>query len=182
MHKLSHRPAEGWVPHSFEAIYTVAQMGEGERISAGIPSGNSSAFVRLVSCLEPPYLLLYVLHTPRGEAAAGRYQSPPIQMQDLSEFIARFGAFLCADARFDIWAHSPSERATVAWDRHNQIFAYGPLERFVLELKALGFVEGEASVSFAHAHHYRQEFDEDARELLKAFNWSYSELRAEDKQ
>jgi hypothetical protein len=70
----------------------------------------------------------------------------------------------------------------VVWDRHNQLFADGPLEKFLSELKAYGFSEGVVDVSFSHQHHYRQEFDEQAAAVFSAFEWSYSPLRAEDAQ
>lgn len=94
----------------------------------------------------------------------------------------RFGGYLSADARFDLWAHSVAEQATVVWDRHNQLFAYGPLDKFSSQLNALGFTDGDASISFSHLHHYRQEFDADATALLEYFTWSHSPLRPEDEQ
>jgi hypothetical protein len=96
--------------------------------------------------------------------------------------MAQFGAYLSSDARFDLWAYSPTERATVVWDRHNQLFAYGPLEKFTTQLKALGFYGGKADVPVPHQHHYRQEFDVQAAQLLAAVAWSYSPLRPEDEQ
>ena len=182
MYKLSHRVGDNWVPHSHKPVYMVDSLGQTRRILAGIPGGEPAPFTRLVSCLEPLYFLLYVLHTPRGESAAGRYQSTQVSLEQFHAFIDRFGAYLSADSRFDLWAHSPAEQATVVWDRHNQLFAYGPLDKFAAELDALGFAEGNASISFPHQHHYRQEFDADAKTLLSYFSWSYSPLRPEDEQ
>lgn len=182
MHKLSHAIADSWMPFSHAPVYAVVPMDGGERVLAGVPGGDPSPFTHLVSCLEPPYFLLYVLHTPRGEGDAGRYQSPPVSLQQLQEFMHRFGSYLASDARFDIWAHSAAEQATVVWDRHNQLFAYGPIEKFSSELNSLGFIAGDASVSFAHQHHYREELDADARALLAYWAWSYSPLRPEDEQ
>lgn len=182
MYKLSHAIADRWLPHSHGAVYAVSQMNGGERILAGVPAGDPSPFNRLVSCLEPPYCLLYVLHTPRGEGDAGRYQSLPISLEQFQAFMCRFGSYLASDARFDIWAHSSAEHATVVWDRHNQLFAYGPLAKFSSELNALGFTAGDASISFLHQHHYRAEFDADAQALLASRPWSYSPLRPEDEQ
>jgi len=178
MHKLSHCIAGDWVPYSHEALYEMAPT----RILAAAPGGDPGPFSRLVRCLTPPYLLLYVLHTPRGEAAAGRYQSPDVSRQQFEEFMQRFGRYLSADARFDFWAHAPAEQATVVWDRHDQLFAYGPLARYAAELDALGFRRGDARIVSPHQHHYRQEFDADARALLAYFCWTHSPLRAEDEQ
>ena len=132
--------------------------------------------------MQPPYLLLYILHTPRGEGEPGRYQSAELSATDLQALMARFGAYLSSDARFDLWAYSPSEDATVVWDRHNELYAYGPLARFSEELRALGFFSGSISTPAPHQHHYRQELDAPASELLAALEWSHSPLRPEDEQ
>jgi len=132
--------------------------------------------------MAPPFYLLYVLHTPRGEGAAGRYQSPAIEASDLRQFLARHARYLSADARFDLWAHSPAEGATVIWDRHDQLFAYGPLSRYEHVLKSLGFAPGKVEVPSPHQHFYRAELDGDAAGVLEAFSWFHSPLREEDEQ
>ncbi len=183
MHKLSHQVAGEWVPHSHQPNFSlISKDNVAPKIVAGIPSGDPALFARLVECLEPPYFLLYVLHTPRGEAEAGRYESPPVSIEQFREFVNQFGSYISADARFDVWAHSSAEQATVVLDRHNQLFAYGPIEKFMSTLKSYGFSEGLVDVSFPHQHHYRQEFDERAAAVLDAFEWAYSPLRTEDEQ
>jgi len=182
MHKLSHFISDSWEPYSHRAVYRVTPQEGAGRILAGIPGGVSLPFVRLVGSLEPPYFLLYVLHTPRGEGEAGRYQSPPLSQAQFQGFMQRFGAYLSSDARCDIWAHSAQDQATVVWDRHNQLFAYGPLARYCAELDALGFTEGDASIPVPHQHHYRQEFDAEAKEILESLPWTFSPLQPEDEQ
>lgn len=182
MHKLSHAVGDAWPPHSHEAIYSVLPMDEGARILAGAPGGDPAPFERLVACMEPPYLLLYILHTPRGQGEAGRYQSDEVSPEQFQRFMAQFGTYLSSDARFDIWAHSPEENATVVWDRHNRLFAYGPIDRFSAALNALGFSEGEPMVPSPHQHHYWPAFDMDAAALLDYFAWTHSPLRDEDEQ
>jgi hypothetical protein len=183
MHKLSHLQGSEWVAHSHRPNYALPEKSaQLQCLTAAVPSGDSVVFERLVASLQAPYLLLYVLHTPRGEGEPGRYQSPELSRSELHAFIAQFGAYLSADARFDLWAYSPEEQATVVWDRHNQLFAYGPLGRFVSELRALGFEEGKVEVPVPHQHHYRAECDVLAKELLCAQPWSHSPLHPEDEQ
>jgi len=183
LYKLGHIISGAWVEHSFPPVYRVSQSNEQvQRLVAGVPAGDSEVFRRLVTCLEPPYSLLYVLHTPRGEGDAGRYQSPALPLGEFKAFVSRFKRFLSQDARFDIWARSATEQATVVWDRHNQVFAYGPLHRFESELRALGFSRGNLEVPIPHEHHYRAELDVLARELIRAFRWAYSPLLPEDEQ
>ena len=62
------------------------------------------------------------------------------------------------------------------------MFASGPIACFEQRLKAIGFNNGNPTTDFPHQHHYRQEYDADARALLQELDWNYSELRAEDEQ
>jgi hypothetical protein len=183
MHKLSHLVAEEWQPHSHQAFFRHAVVaGDTHRIEAVVPHGDASVFEALTSCMEPPYLLLYILHTPRGKGAAGRYTSTEMSCDDFRRFIANFKDYLQADGRFDLWSHSPSDGSTVVWDRHNQLYAYGNLPQFSSQLRTLGFAEGEIAPLGAHMHHYRAAFDSDARALLDFCPWHHSELRPEDEQ
>jgi len=183
MYKLSILVGDSWLEHSHPRIFQCGNSSSGaSRVETCSPSGDSLIFQRLAQCLEPPYFLLYILHTPRGEAEAGRYQSPKLSADQFRDFIDKFGAFLAADSRFDIWAYSPAANATVAWDRHNLLFAYGPQESFITTLRALGFGDGKPEVAIPHQHHYRKEMDGQASQLLAAYDWAYSPLREEDKQ
>ncbi len=183
MHKLDWQPAEEWVPHSHAPIFTTeTTSAQTSRLVAGAPGGDASVLLRLVECLTPPFFVLYVLHTPRGEGEPGRYQSPQLELGALQSFVSRFASFFAGDARFDLWVHSPSAQGTVIWDRHNLVYGYGPIECFSGALGLLGFSEGKPSVPNPHMHRYRQELDEDAKALLSAYAWQYSPLRPEDEQ
>jgi hypothetical protein len=138
--------------------------------------------LRLARVLAPPYRLLYVLHTPRGEGAAGRYQSGDVDAAQLEAFLRRFAGYLAADARFDLWIHSMADGGTIVWDRHDQFFAYGTLDAFEAALGELGFGRADALVLPAHSHHYRASFDDEAQAVLAALEWSWSPLRPEDEQ
>lgn len=183
MHKLDWQPAEEWVPHSYPPIFTTeTTSAQTPRFVAGVPGGDASVLLKLVERLTPPFFVLYVLHTPRGEGDPGRYQSPQLELGALQSFISRFAAFFAGDARFDLWIHSPSSKGTIVWDRHNLIYGYGPVERFSRALSSLGFSEGRPTVPGPHIHHYRQELDGDAKALLSAYSWQYSPLHPEDEQ
>lgn len=181
--KLSTREDGVWVTHSPPATFrTEVMRGGGTRLVTAVPAGDAATFQSLAGSLEAPCMLLYVLHTPRGEGSAGRYQSPPLSSSELASFLTRYAAFLTDDARFDLWVHSPSEQATVVWDRHNLIYAYGPIERFVSTLTMRGFVEGDPGVHVEHMHHYREVFDRDAAAVLGALAWRHSPLQPSDEQ
>jgi hypothetical protein len=177
MHRLSHLVDETWQPYRHPRLFSA-----GERVLAGVPDSDPEVFGRMLSCLSEPFHLLYVLHTPRGEAEPARYQSPLMSASEVEGFLVRFWHYLSSDSRFDLWAHSPSNGGTVVWDRHDQLFAYGPVEQFSSVLRSLGFREGTTCVPSPHQHHYRAEMDCAARELMESINWSSSPLRPEDEQ
>ncbi len=183
MHKLSYLQGSDWVEHSYAPVFTeTVTNGGAKRIFAGVPGSDPLPFEQLVLSLEPPYLLLYILHTPRGGGKQGRYQSPELTAEQLRDFMAKFGGYLSSDARFDIWAFSPSQKTTIVWDRHNQLYAYGSLDQLSAVLRALGFVNGTAEIPSPHAHNYHKEFDSKADELLAEFAWYWTPLRPEDEQ
>lgn len=182
-YKLGHLVSGEWTEHHHLPVFHLSESGgRPERIVAGVPSDGGKVFSRLVSAMNPPYLLLYVLHTPRGEGAPGRYQSPELSADEFKNFYAVFSEYLSSDARFDIWAHAPEEGSTVVWDRHNLVYAYGPIELFKAVLEDLRFQEGDPTVPSPHEHYYRPEFDAKAREILEWFKWAPSPLQPEDAQ
>lgn len=178
MDKVSRLVNNECVKHSFARVFAVQET----RIAGGVPDGDPRVFEALSTVLSEPYCLLYVLHTPRGEAPSGRYQSQPITRDELVGFLRKYGEFLSSDARFDIWVHSLKDNGTVVWDRHNHFFAYGPISSFSEHLIRAGFHEGALEPLGAHCHHYRAEFDAVAAELMTAFDWQHSALREEDVQ
>lgn len=183
MHKLSVQEGNDWVEHSHPAVFCRQSIeGNVVRLAVGVPAGDSEVLRRLLACMKPPLYLLYVLHTPRGEGDPGRYQSPALGEHEVLSFLAEFAGLLGSDARHDVWVHSPEGSATLVWERHNVIYAYGPIGSFESALIQLGFGTGKIGVDFPHQHHYRAEYDEAARAVLTRFNWSYSALRPEDEQ
>ena len=183
MHKLGALRGDAWVEHSFPPVLRRNTTKSGTtRITAGVPSGEVSVFAKLLCATEPPYQLLYVLHTPRGEGEAGRYQSPDLNGSQLRDFLLKYRDLLMYDSRFDLWGRSAPDQATLVWDRHSILYAYGPLDLFESELRSLGYSVGDVDASFPHQHYYRAELDHLAKDLLASFNWSVTPLRPEDHQ
>ena len=182
--KLHHRPANRWVEHVHPPIFARETTSAGtERLVAGLPVHQAAAiFTQLAGLTAPPYTLLYVLHAPRGEGEPGRYQSPDLDLAEFRAFMRRFGRYLAADGRHDLWVHSREANATLVWDHHNLLYAYGPLDRFAEALAARGFGPGRPSLDFEHVHHFRARFDGAAAELLARYEWLMTPLREGDYQ
>jgi hypothetical protein len=98
-------------------------------------------------------------------------------------FLHQFGRFLCEDSRHDLWLRSHDDDATIVLDRHNLIYAYGPLQALEAVLKSLGVRESESpTVPDPHTHHYHQEWDQTEEEILRHFDWHLKPLRPADVQ
>lgn len=153
-----------------------------ERVRIGPRGGQRYLFGTLASVLGPPYKLLYLLHTSRTDAELGRYESPWLEDAELTSFLDRFGQFIAEDARHDLWVLGGGGSGTIVWDRHDLVYAYGPIPTYVMMLESAGFREGWPTWPVPHAHCYNPEWDEAEREILRAFDWNRTPLRPEDEQ
>jgi len=69
----------------------------------------------------------------------------------------------------------------LVYDRHNVIYAYGPVERFIATLELEGLTESkEVRFPNPHAHNYHAEFDSHETAILKNEQWTLSPLRPGD--
>lgn len=183
MFRLGHCVDGQWGRYSHPPVFKITSTSDCRgKIFATAPGSDPLALVTLAERLTPPFVLLYVLHTPRGEGEAGRYQSEPIDWAEFQHFVSDFGSLLSSDGRFDLWLHSPADQATVVWDRHDLIHAYGPIDAMAEALRELGFEDGQPAIPVPHEHHYRAECDAMAGALLASREWRYSPLREEDEQ
>jgi hypothetical protein len=183
-YKLGMLQDDQWVEYSHPPVFERQDMagGHGERLHVGVPGGDPEIIRSLLQCLEAPFFLLYILHTPRGEGEPGRYQSPELAQEQVEAFLSRYANFLQSDGRFDLWAHSATSGGTIVWDRHNIVYAYGPLDCYETQLRRLDFVTGSPTIAVPHQHHYRAEFDADARAILEEWSWCRTSLQPQDEQ
>jgi hypothetical protein len=122
--------------------------------------------------------VLWVLHTPRAATPPGRYQSPPLEIREVVAFLECFAAFLENDARSDVWVLS-QEPATIVYENHDLIYAYGPLDRFERVLRNRGFESGKISIPSPHAHNDHAEFDSAEKAVAGALDWRVTPLQPE---
>jgi hypothetical protein len=148
------------------------------------PSGDHADLVlALASGFTSEFKILYVLHTPRGGSRPGRYESAAVGESQLAAFFKRFGAFFAGDGRHDIWVHAADDSSTIVWDRHDLLYAYGPLPDFEAVLERYELRPGPAvQIPSPHSHTYHAEWDAAERELVHVFDWRVTPLRETDQQ
>lgn len=138
-------------------------------------------FARFDAAFSRAFLLLYVLVVSRGRSEPGRYQSEQLSRGQLDSLFQQFGQFWDGDGRHSVWVRS-SDDGMLVYDRHNLIYAYGPLQLFKSILEDFGYTfTPSISLDFAHQHSYHEEFDHLERELTTRFADRRSDLREGDK-
>jgi hypothetical protein len=181
MFKLGQFVDGEWIEYSHPPVFFRQMMrGNVECLNVGVPGGDVEVLRTLVGCTEPPYYVLYVLLITRGEGQLGRYQSPWLDRDQLNSFLTRYQGYFSSDGRFALWVHSRASNATLVWDHHNWLYAYGPLSCYEERLRAIGFGPGSLKIPVPHQHSYRQECDADAAAIMAHFDWSHSELQPGD--
>jgi hypothetical protein len=56
----------------------------------------------------------------------------------VEKFLNEFGRFVREDSRHDLWVRSHDDDATIVLDRHNLIYAYGPLDELDTAITGCG--------------------------------------------
>lgn len=167
-----HEDGVGQVIHRHPHRWRREPAGTGERLVAAPNRDFLDLFLALCECVQPPYAVLYVLSVPRG-SEPGRYQLEGwLTHQELREFLEPYRDFLQGDARHHLWIHSQDSSATLVYDKHDLIYAYGPLERYLTTLESFGLQEGDFELPFPHYHNYFPEFDAMERAIIQENRWA----------
>jgi hypothetical protein len=177
----------GWIPknerrYDYPDVYAFEQTSGPTRLVIAPSANQVSILIDLLQLMSEPVGILYVLAVPRGGSEAGRYQTAsPVSKAQAEEFLKSFKEYFEYDGRHDIWVASMSGSDQLVYDRHNVIYAYGPLPEFetVLLARGLGKVEVVRFPS-PHTHNYHAAFDQDERNLLRRWRWKRSPLRESD--
>jgi hypothetical protein len=173
----SHGPPTGPdQEHTYNRLFTVEQTTGPERLKIGADCDAVRLLVDLVSCMQQPLRVLYVLHVSRTDAEPARYESPPVTYEELVQFTSSFCEFFQRDARQDLWVGSRDTSDLLVLDRHALLYAYGPLERYADVLHEAGYKEGTIEIPVPHTH---PKFDSDEEQVLQYFTWIKSPLRGD---
>lgn len=118
-----------------------------------------------------------MLIVPRTGRPAGRYQSPGLDLGDLAAFLATFRDFLEHDGRHNLWIGCQASRAQLVYDRHNVVYAYGPLPRFEAYLRSHEYRPASLTLPEPHVHHYWEDFDLVEERLFNYLAWTHHPLQ-----
>jgi hypothetical protein len=176
------RAGEKDASHQYHNVFERQRLADRqERLRIGPSRGHVDLMVELVECLPEPLRLLYILIEPHGDRhRPGRYEAASgMSFEETEAFLREFGDFLQSDGRHHLWVASPGH-GTVIYDRHDMLYAYGPLDRFVSVLRANGLHEGPLVIPVPHRHGHHSEFDEAETRLLSRLQWIQSPLRDGD--
>ena len=171
-----------WLAHDYGKVYSTELTKDGtKRLRIGVSYDGSEILRTLSRTLTEPFFLLYVVVVARGGSEQGRYQSEELSHKELDALFDRYSEFWDGDGRHSVWLRSEADDTTLVYDRHNLIYAYGPIQRFELVLETLGYKETpKVSLSFEHQHHYYPEFDALAEELTAKLAERRSDLQPGD--
>jgi hypothetical protein len=181
LNKFESQVGEEWVPHRYPKTFVREKTTGAVRLKIAASDHGAQLLLQLASVLDGPFTPLYVLLVPRGGGTEGRFQGPWMDRTELHDFIQRFGPFFEQDGRHHIWLFSDKEKATIVYDQHDVIFAYGPTDSYVRLLESMGYSEGE-NLAFPapHGHCYHPAFDEEERALTSSADWRHTPLRQGD--
>ena len=125
--------------HRHRNVFERQRFSDGqERLRIGPSRGHVDLMIELVECIPEPLRLLYILVMARGRDQSGRYEAASgMSFDDTEIFLKEFADFLQSDGRHHLWVASPGF-GTIVYDRHDVLYAYGPLDKFVGVLQAKG--------------------------------------------
>lgn len=158
--------------------------GGGRRLMIAPLNGQTKVLAALLNSMTGPLWVLYVLVVPRGRGEPGRYQCRAPQTASAVEtFLSEFSKFLERDGRHNLWIASESGSETLIYDRHNVIYAYGPLTSRRLILATKGFHEvPDIRLPSPHSHHYHANLDPEEARLLAYWDWHRTPLKESDEE
>jgi hypothetical protein len=168
----------GWIlneerRYEYPNIFAVQQTSGAARLVIAPSANHISILLDLLQVMSEPFGILYVLVVPRGGNEPGRYQTAnPVSREQTEQFVKRFSDYFGKDGRHDVWVGSMSGSGQLVYNRHNVIYAYGPLPEFEKVLLSRGLTNVEA-VRFPspHTHNYHAAFDQDEQDVFRYWNW-----------
>ena len=169
--------------YDYGMVYMLESYPAYTRLKIGASTDGVDLLLRLSDTLEAPFFCLYVLVVSRSATEAGRYQSPWIESKaELTDFLLDYKGLLETDGRHHLWISAPDLGATLVYDRHNVLYAYGPLDKISASLEAMGYRAENFELPFPHAHYFHAENDGKVEALLQHWDWQHFPLQEADEE
>jgi hypothetical protein len=164
-------------PHVFERIRTKGV----ERLIIAPRGDHIDLMMDLGRVLPEPFGILYVLVVSRSDRPPARYQSAsPSSRDEMETFLSEFREFFEGDGRHHLWVTSLESNATLVYDRHELIYAYGPLDAFEQVLRSRGLGAGHVPPPQTHQHSYNAKYDKEEDRIMKYWSWIPFPLQPSD--
>jgi len=180
-HKFSDQVLPGAASYVYPNVWAVEKTTGPERLVIAPSLDQVGLMIELSRILPEPFGILYVLLVSRCGNEPSRYQSPyPCARDEMESFVGHFQEYFESDGRHHIWITSLPESATLVYDNHNVLYAYGPLERYQKILSRSGLNEGSVRFPVPHTHNYNAEFDDHEKKVLAHWDWRRYPLVAGD--
>ena len=166
--------------YDYGNIYQLEETENYIRLKIGASVHQIQLMLELSACLEAPYFCLYVLVTPRdGILEEGRYQSPLIESHEaLVDFLLDFKEPIETDGRHHVWIGNANNDGLIIYDKHNVIYTYGQVDRFLSVLHTHGRKHEVFNFPCPHGHYFHDENDGAIRNMLTYWDWQHFPLVA----
>jgi hypothetical protein len=129
-----------FIPYRYSNCWDIENTTGPERLVIGPESSQVELLLKLAQTLAEPFGILYVLLVSRKDHEPARYQCPyPCDRGEMESFFRTFTDFFESDGRHHVWLTSLTDSSTLVYDKHNVIYAYGPLPQFERVLDSRGF-------------------------------------------
>ena len=182
-HKFSDKILPGSVPYTYLNVWAIETTTGPDRLIIAPSADHVGLMIESATVLPEPFGILYLLLVSRCDNSTGRYQAPyPCARDEMESFLQQFREYFELDGRHHIWITSLPASATLVYDNHNVIYAYGPLEEYKRILSRRGVNEGTVRFPVPHTHNYNAEFDEQEKNVLAFWDWHRSALMEGDDQ
>ncbi|MGR3811012.1 hypothetical protein [Jiulongibacter sp. NS-SX5] len=167
--------------YHYDKIYEEEKTTVGGRLKIGAGQDQTMLLGDLLTCLEPPLFVLYVLIIDCDGFKSGRYESPVLQTRnDALSFLNNFKDYLESDGRHHLWVGTSDGTGQLIYDQHDVIFAYGPIDRFKEHLNKECFKETEFDFPFPHVHNFHSENNKELKRLMNFWDWERYDLEEGD--
>ena len=168
--------------HVYENIYDIITYGNGTKCLRITASGSlSDLMVKLGALVRGNWYVLYTLLTSHSGNRPGRYQG--IEIENFEGIVALFDKYknyFDGDGRHNIWLGSTVNNDLLVYDKHNVIYAYGPIDAFVGRIRSYGYCEGVIKIPSPHTHHYPSENVRFEMSIMNEWDWKWYDLAEND--